>query len=82
MYKMMLLHLSVNYCVVYYSSVISNEHENEHRRSKKIWMKSSFDPDFITTFLTVNFVINVLNDEKLCIYLIEENLKTYDEVMQ
>lgn len=57
----------------------SNEHENKHRRSKKCRLETSFIPDFITTFLSYFFYINILNDEFLSIYLIEEEPKTYDE---
>ena len=74
--------MSVNSHVVSSSNVISNEHENELRRSKRHRVETSFGPDFITTFLTEIFDINVLNDELVSIYLIEEDPKTYDEAMR
>ena len=62
--------------------LISNEHENELRKSKRRRTYTSVGSDFITTFLTENFDINILNDEIVSIYSIEEVRKTYDETMR
>ena len=73
--------LSINSHVVPSSRVTSNDLENEHRRSKSRRIETSFFPDFITTFLTENFDINILNDELVSIYLIEGESKTYYAAM-
>ncbi|OIT19160.1 hypothetical protein A4A49_56857, partial [Nicotiana attenuata] len=74
--------MSVNSHSVPSSSATSNEHENELRRSKRRRIEASFGPDFITTFLTENIDLDVLNDELVSIYLIEEDPKTYNEAMR
>ncbi|OIT38758.1 hypothetical protein A4A49_59115, partial [Nicotiana attenuata] len=74
--------MSVNSHIVPSSSVTANEHENELRRSKRSRIEASFGPDFITTFLTENIDLDVLNDELVSIYLIEEDPKTYNEAMR
>ena len=73
--------MSINLHVVPSYRVTSNELENELRRSKSRRIETSVCPDFITTFLTENFDINILNDELVSIYLIEGDSKTYDEAM-
>ncbi|OIT31741.1 hypothetical protein A4A49_65420, partial [Nicotiana attenuata] len=64
------------------SSVTANEHENKLRRSKRRRIEASFGPDFITTFLTENIDLDILSDELVSIYLIEEDPKTYNEAMR
>jgi len=54
--------MSVISHVVPSSNDISNEHENELRKSKRGRIEISFCPNFITTFLTENFDTNVLNN--------------------
>ncbi|OIT20171.1 hypothetical protein A4A49_62815, partial [Nicotiana attenuata] len=72
----------VNSHIVPSSSVTANEYENEHRRSKRRRIEASFGPDFITTFLTENIDLDVLSDELVSIYLIEEDPTTYGEAMR
>ena len=72
----------INSHVVPSYRVISNEHEKELRRSRRRRIETSFGPDFITTFLIGNFDIIVLNDELVSIYIIEEDLKTYDDAVR
>ncbi|XP_070001881.1 uncharacterized protein [Nicotiana sylvestris] len=71
--------MSVNSHIVPSSSVTANEHKNELRRSKRRRIEANFGPDFITTFLTENIDLDVLSDELVLIYLIEEDSKTYSE---
>ncbi|XP_070036525.1 uncharacterized protein [Nicotiana tomentosiformis] len=71
--------MSVNSHIVPSSSVTANEHENERRRSKRHRIEASFGLDFITTFLTENLYLDILNDELVSIYLTEEDPKTYHE---
>ncbi|OIT00787.1 hypothetical protein A4A49_60062, partial [Nicotiana attenuata] len=74
--------MPVNSHIVPSSSVTANEHENKLRRSKRRRIEASFGPDFITTFLTENIDLDVLSDELVSIYLIEEDPKTYSEAMR
>ncbi|OIT30130.1 hypothetical protein A4A49_58059, partial [Nicotiana attenuata] len=74
--------MHVNSHIVPSSSVTANEHENNLRRSKRHRIEASFGPDFITTFLTENIDLDVLSDELVSIYLIEEDPKTYSEAMR
>ncbi|OIS98204.1 hypothetical protein A4A49_62341, partial [Nicotiana attenuata] len=60
----------------------ANEHENKLRRSKRRRIEASFGHDFITTFLTENIDLDVLSDELVSIYLIEEDPKTCIEAMR
>ena len=53
--------------VVTSSNLISNEHENKLRRSKRHRTEIRFGRDFITTFLTENFDMNFLNNELISI---------------
>ncbi|XP_070054862.1 uncharacterized protein [Nicotiana tomentosiformis] len=63
------------------SIITANDHENDLRRSKRRRIEASFGTDFITTFLTENIDLNLLNYEFVSTYLIEEDPKTYDEAM-
>ncbi|OIT03878.1 hypothetical protein A4A49_57621, partial [Nicotiana attenuata] len=74
--------MHVNSHIVPSSSVTANEHENEPRRSKRRRIEASFGPDFITTFLIENIDSDVLSDELVSIYLIEEDPKTYSEAIR
>ncbi|OIT26751.1 hypothetical protein A4A49_56888, partial [Nicotiana attenuata] len=74
--------MSINSHIVPSSSVTANEHENKLRRSKRRRIEASFGPNFITTFLTENIDFDVLSDELVSIYLIEEDHKTYSEAMR
>ncbi|OIT06158.1 hypothetical protein A4A49_61510, partial [Nicotiana attenuata] len=74
--------MSINSHIVSSSSVTANEHKNKLRRSKRRRIEASFGPDFITTFLTENIDIDILGDELVSIYLIEEDSKTYNETMR
>ncbi|OIT29112.1 hypothetical protein A4A49_56014, partial [Nicotiana attenuata] len=71
--------MSVNSHIVPSSSVTTNEHENQLRRSKRHRIEGSFGLDFITTFLTENIDLDVLSDELVSIYLIGEEPKIYSE---
>ncbi|OIT29810.1 hypothetical protein A4A49_65785 [Nicotiana attenuata] len=74
--------MPINSHIVSSSSVTANEHENKLRRSKRRRIEASFGPDFITSFLTENIDLDVLSDELVSIYLIEEDPKTYSEAMR
>ncbi|OIT30946.1 hypothetical protein A4A49_58239, partial [Nicotiana attenuata] len=74
--------MPVNSHIVPSSSVTANEHETNLRRSKRRRIEASFGPDFITTFLTENIDLDILSDELVSIYLIEEDPKTYSEAMR
>ncbi|XP_075077010.1 uncharacterized protein LOC142163773 [Nicotiana tabacum] len=74
--------MSVNSHIVPSSSVISNEHKNKFRRSKRHRIEASFGADIITTFLTKNIHLDVLCNELELIYLIEEDPKTYNKAMR
>ncbi|XP_070057462.1 uncharacterized protein [Nicotiana tomentosiformis] len=74
--------MSINSHIVPSSNVTANEHENELRRSKRRRIEASFGPDFITTFLTKNIDLDILNSELVSIYLIEEDPMTYNEAMR
>ncbi|OIT38552.1 hypothetical protein A4A49_59382, partial [Nicotiana attenuata] len=71
--------MSVNSRILPSSSVTANEHEKELRRSKRHRIEASFGPDFVTSFLTKDIDFDILNDEFVSIYLIEEDPKTYSE---
>ncbi|XP_075103702.1 uncharacterized protein LOC142178271 [Nicotiana tabacum] len=73
--------ISVNSHIVPSSSITANDHENALRRSKRCRIEASFGHDFITTFLTENIELDLLNYELVSTYLIEEDPKTYDEAM-
>ncbi|XP_075074800.1 uncharacterized protein LOC142162354 [Nicotiana tabacum] len=72
----------VNSYIVPSSSITANDHENKLRRSKRRRIESSFGPYFITTFLTENIELDLLNYELMHTYLVEEDPKTYDEAMR
>ncbi|OIT27140.1 hypothetical protein A4A49_53370 [Nicotiana attenuata] len=74
--------MPVNSHIVPSSSVTANEHENKLRRSMRCRIKAWFGPDFSTTFLTENIDIDVLSDELVSIYFIEEEPKAYRETMR
>ncbi|OIT29604.1 hypothetical protein A4A49_59085, partial [Nicotiana attenuata] len=74
--------MHVNSHIMPSSGVTANEHENKLRRSKRRRIEASFGPDFVTTFLTANIDLDVLSDEVVSIYLIEEDPKTYSEAMR
>ncbi|OIT00146.1 hypothetical protein A4A49_60136, partial [Nicotiana attenuata] len=73
--------MSINFYLVPSSSIAANDHENEHRRSKRRRIEASFSPDFITIFLIENIDLDLLNYELVSTYLIEEDPKTYNETM-
>ncbi|OIT20557.1 hypothetical protein A4A49_63598, partial [Nicotiana attenuata] len=72
----------VNSHIVPSSTATANGHENKLRRSKRCRIEASFGPDFITTFFTENIGLNILSDELVSIYLIEEDPKTYSEAIR
>ncbi|OIT00032.1 hypothetical protein A4A49_60145, partial [Nicotiana attenuata] len=72
----------VNSHILTVSSVTTNKHENELKMNKRRRIEASFGPDFITTLLTENIDLDVLSDELVSIYLIEEDPKTYNEAMR
>ncbi|XP_075074780.1 uncharacterized protein LOC142162334 [Nicotiana tabacum] len=74
--------MPVNSHIVPFSSVTANEHENKLRRSKRRRTEANFGPEFITTFLTENIDLDVLSNELVSIYLIEEDSKTYSEAIR
>ncbi|OIT40431.1 hypothetical protein A4A49_56129, partial [Nicotiana attenuata] len=74
--------MPVNSHIVPSSSVTANEHENNLRRSKRRRIEASFGPDVTTTSMTENIDLDILSDELVSIYLIEEDPKTYNEAMR
>ncbi|OIT27655.1 hypothetical protein A4A49_60428, partial [Nicotiana attenuata] len=74
--------MPVNSHIVPSSNVTADEHENNLRRIKRCRIEASFIPNFITTFLTENIDLDVLSDELVSIYLIEEDPKTCSEAMR
>jgi len=50
-------------------------------RSNRCIVESSFSPDFLTTFLNKDFDVSILIDELVSTFFIEEDPKTYEEVM-
>lgn len=53
--------------------------EEESRRSKRPRKEKSFDSNFVTSFLTESCV---LNESLVSVFILEEDLKTYDEAMK
>lgn len=51
------------------------------RRSKRPRTESNFGPDFITDFLIKSSNMEKITDDLVFIYLIEEDPKTYNEVV-
>ena len=63
------------------SSSVTNEQVNEPRRSKRKRIESSFGPDFVTAFVVENNDVDKINDVFVSTFLIEEDPKTYNEVV-
>lgn len=59
--------------------IASSSKLDKQPRSKKATAKISFGPDFVTAFLVE---IDLLDEQIVTVYLIEEDLKTYNEVME
>ena len=50
---------------------------DELRRSKRPTIETSLGLDFLTNYLVENFDVNLLSNELVSAFFIEENLKTY-----
>jgi len=64
------------------SSSVARFSIGESRMSKRRRVKTSFSPDFHTNFLIEDFDVNLLSDELVPAFIIEEDTKTYREVMR
>lgn len=54
---------------------------HERRRSKRRRTETFFGPDFLTSFLVEDFDANLLNDNIVSLFLLEEDPLTYAEVI-
>ena len=64
------------------SSYVVRISVDEHRRSKRPRVETSFGPNFLTNFLIEDFDVNFLSDELASTFFVEEDPKTYEEVMR
>jgi len=55
---------------------------DEPRRSRRPRVETSFGPNFLTNFLIEDFDVNFLSDELASTFFVEEDPKTYEEVMR
>ena len=61
----------------------SNNSKNiEPRRSKRQRTETSFGPDFITAFLTEIIDVDILSEELIYSYMLEEDPRTYEEAIK
>ncbi|KAD6453934.1 hypothetical protein E3N88_08640 [Mikania micrantha] len=72
---------SVNVSQVDPSSSIKEIEHVEPRRSKRCRTETSFGPDFLTSFLTENFHVDMLSEDFVSIFLLENDPKTYQEAI-
>ena len=54
---------------------------DEPRRSKSQRTETSYGSDYLTTFMIELRDIDVLDESFVCVHMIEEDPKTYDEAM-
>ncbi len=55
--------------------------ESQTRKSKRRKTETSFGPDFVTSFLTELKDLNMIDESFVCIHMIEDDPKTYEEAM-
>ena len=60
----------------------NNSKNNEPRRSKRQRTETSFGPDFIIAFLTEIVNVDILSEELIYSYMLEEDPRTYEEAIK
>ena len=79
--KSTLPHVILNSHVITPTSKSIENEIVEPRRSKRQRTEICYGPDYVTTFMTELRDIDQLDESFICVHMIEEDPKTYDEAM-